>query len=148
MKSASGNRGQSLVETALVLPAFAFTVWSLAQLAFFCLNSVEHQRMAQVAADQLTLNSYRARGDYTWLHAFYAPRVFKFTLPAVQRRIVATPEQKSFTGHATIDTGGRLIVAEVTSNQTPESFTGWRLRRAPVRASAETWLEPTAEEIE
>ncbi len=136
------QRGQSLVEVALVMPVFAFVVWTLAQLAFFCMNLVEHQRMAQVAAENLTIDSFMSRRPYHW---FYRNR--GTTIPAlVKTRVMAIPEQKDPHAFAVIKTGGRLFHVQVTSQLLPGAFMGRFLKWANQTAAAEAWMEPDAPE--
>jgi len=134
----SNRRGQTLVEVALVLPLFAFAVWMLAQLSFYCLNIVEHQRMAQVAADQSTRNSFSASKEYHWFHGGFGP----MGPVMIKRRTIPTPEQKDYRALGTVNTKGLLVGVEVSSELEPPRFMGRRLSGAIQRASAEVWWEP------
>jgi hypothetical protein len=67
-----GSKGQSVVETALVLPVLFLGIFTALQLIWYCHNMIELQRMAGVAADRLSLENLH-KTNYHWISLLQGP---------------------------------------------------------------------------
>ena len=132
------NRGQSLVELALVLPCFCIGVFMAVQLIWYCHNMIELQRMAQVMVDRLSFENYRAEKLYTRFNSLWG----RFALPEARFTRESIPDWRPCRGLSTLQDQGQLFGVEVQTRLFPGSGFSSGLATVTQRGLAETYLEP------
>ena len=138
MDKGRNNRGQTLVELALVLPCFCLGVFMAVQLMTYCHNMIELQRMAQVMIDRITYKNYRSSKIYTRPNSLDG----KLTHPMAHFSTERVQPWRPFNGISTVDEEGRFFKVKVdTTLLTGNGFRG-DLERVKQQAFAETYLEP------
>ena len=132
------DRGQTIVELAIVLPCFCLGVFMGVQLMWCCHNFVELQRMAQVMIDRVTLENYQSRKKYTRFTSLWG----EYEDPWGYFDTVTVQPWRPFNGVSTFKETGRFFRVHVDSELFHgEGFTNV-LANVPERAYAETFIEP------
>jgi hypothetical protein len=132
------DRGQTLVELALVLPCFCLGIFMAVQLMTYCHNMIELQRMAQVALHRVTIENYKDAYKHYWFHSLYG----NVTLPRDRFTSQAPAPWRPFGGFSTIDDPGRIVQVTVTTALLPGRGFSQVLAKVNQTAQAETLLEP------
>jgi len=133
------NRGQTIVELALLLPALSFSVLVIVQFLVFCRNQLEIQHMAQIASDQVAPTTPAGRAIYPQFNKLWGSH----TLPDLNRTSAAISSWKPYRGVSTVTASAQLMTLDIESYLLPgpviealglakQHATAQALREAPV----------------
>ncbi len=140
MDKRRNDRGQTLVELALVLPCFCLGVFMAVQLMTYCHNMIELQRMAQLAIDRVNPDTYQTRSEsYTLLNSLWG----NFSKPRIPRprSQVANP-WRPFNGLSTVKQEGRFYSVKVGTYLKPGNGFSKILDTVKQDSFGETYSEP------
>ena len=130
------NRGQTLVELALVLPCFCLGIFTAVQLIWFCHNMIELQRMAALDIERVNLEHFKRSGTHFLFDSMFG----NISPPKATFKKEATP-WRPFKGWSTIQVPGQIVsVKESSDLRHGRGFTRV-LAQVAQSANAETLLE-------
>ncbi len=132
------NRGQALVELAIVLPCFCLGVFMAVQLITYCHNMVELQRMAQLAIDRLNPDTYGDRSKYSLLNSLWG----YFTLPEIRYSSERPRPWRPFHGPSTVKQEGCWFSVKVGTTLLPGAGFSSAWGTVKQESFGETYLEP------
>jgi len=144
MGKRSVERGQTLVELALVLPCFCLGVFMAVQLICYCHNMIELQRMAQVMVDRVSYENYKATKPYTRFNSLWG----RFSFPRARYATQLSQPWRPFQGVSVVKEPGRFFSVHVDTDLLPGQGFSSVLSVVSQKAYAETFLEtpiPTGE---
>ena len=134
------QRGQSLVELALVLPCFCLGVFTAVQLMCCCHNMVELQRMGQNMIDRVTYANYQSAKKYTRFNSLWG----NFSAPWAYFDTQVVEPWRPFKGVSTISDPGRFFRVHVDSQLLPGAGFTSELSTVLEQGYADTFIEPPA----
>jgi len=130
------QKGQTLVEVALVLPCVCLGVFMGVQLIYYCHNMIELQRMAALDIERISLEHFRSGGRHFLFESMFGP----ISPPMAKFEKKATP-WRPFEGLSTLQAPGQIVSVEERSDLKHGAGFAGVFPQVTQRANAETLLE-------